>query len=145
MTKHCPPSTVRQLLPLCCCLLLASGSVLATMDPTNVPVNISGTVVANSSCTFSSHTPIQVDFGDVYIADIDSGVFRKPVKYTVTCKGDPDGKSIVMQLKGSEAKFDSNVLQTNVQGLGIKLLQNNTQIRPNDWLRINPALLLWRW
>ncbi|MGN7915782.1 fimbrial protein [Enterobacter sp. 22466] len=126
------------LLTLGYALWLASASAQAKMDPTNVAINISGTVVANASCTFSSDTPIQVNFGDVYITDIDGGSYKTKLPYSLTCKGDADGKSIEMQLKGTSASFDDNVLQTDVKGLGIKLLQNNNQIKPNDWFLINP-------
>lgn len=59
--------------------------------------------------------------------------------------GDADGKSIEMQLQGTGASFDGTVLQTSVQGLGIKLLQNNTQISPGTGFRsTRPVRRVWK-
>ncbi|WPU21982.1 fimbrial protein [Cedecea neteri] len=114
-------------------------SAHAVMDPTNVKVNISGTVVANGSCSFSGGNPITVEFGDVYISDIAEGKYRQKINYTVSCKGDAGGKAIQLQLSGDGADFDGKLLKTNAKGLGIKLLWNQGQIAPATWYDLNPS------
>lgn len=64
--------------------------------------------------------------------------------YTLTCEGDAEGKTIQMQWVGTSSSFDSTLLNTDVTGLGIKLLQNSTQVSPNTAFTIDgsspPAL-----
>lgn len=120
---------------------LALGSFLIVMplhaiDP--VTIKITGTVVANATCTFNSNETIDIDFGDVYINDITGDNYKKTVPYTLNCQGDADGKSVVLTWKGTQASFDSALLSTDVTGLGVKLQQNSTQISINDGFVIDP-------
>lgn len=107
------------------------------IDP--VQINISGTVIATASCTFGSDKTIQIEFDDVYINKISGDFYKKPVDYTLSCEGDADGKTIQMQWVGTAASFDSSLLTTDVSGLGIKLLQNNSQVNPNARFTIDGA------
>lgn len=110
---------------------------LFALDP--VTINISGTVVATASCLFGSNEKIQVEFGDVYISEISGDYYKESVPYTLSCEGDADGKSVSMRWIGSAASFDTALLMTDVVGLGIKLLQNNSQISPNTWFTLDAA------
>lgn len=119
-------------------LLQVSCCAYAKMDATNVDINITGTIVASASCTIDNKKPINIDYGDVYISDIDAGRYLEEIPYSITCKGDPEGKTIQMRLMGNTASFDTKILKTDVEGLGIKLLKNKTQILPNSWFEIFP-------
>lgn len=114
-------------------LVLSAAAALA-----NVDIKVSGTVVANASCTFSSAIPLQVEYSDVYIDDINTRVYSRALNYTLVCKGDAAGKKVTLQLKGSEANFDTSLLKTSVNGLGIRLLNNDTTQKINDWFIIDP-------
>ncbi|MGK3141808.1 fimbrial protein [Pantoea sp. C2G6] len=116
--------------PLC-----AQGAI--TIDP--VPITISGTVIATASCTFGSDKTIEIEFGDVYISQIIGDTYKKPVDYTLSCEGDADGKTVYMEWVGDQSSFDSTLLTTDVTGLGVKLLQNNTQVSPNTRFTIDAA------
>ncbi|CAI0766703.1 putative minor fimbrial subunit StfF [Serratia quinivorans] len=119
--------------------LLLPGSALAQMDDTTVNVKISGTVVANGSCTFTNSAPVAVEFGDVIINDIKDSAYKQSLPYTLVCKGDPGGKAIQMKLSGTAADFDGTLLKTDAKGLGISLQQGSTAINPNTWFDIDPA------
>ncbi|WP_174353720.1 fimbrial protein [Serratia proteamaculans] len=119
--------------------LLLSGAALAKMDDTTVNVKISGTVVANGSCTFTNSAPVAVEFGDVIINDIKDSAYKQSLPYTLVCKGDPGGKAIQMKLSGTAADFDGTLLKTDAKGLGISLQQGSTAIKPNTWFDIDPA------
>ncbi|CAI0803455.1 putative minor fimbrial subunit StfF [Serratia quinivorans] len=119
--------------------LLLSGAALAQMDDTTVNVKISGTVVANGSCTFTNSAPVAVEFGDVIINDIKDSAYKQSLPYTLVCKGDPGGKAIQMKLSGTAADFDGTLLKTDAKGLGISLQQGSTAIKPNTWFDIDPA------
>lgn len=108
-------------------------------DTTNVKINISGTIVANASCKISGGSPIAIEYGDVYINEISGDNYRKEIPYGVTCQGDPEGKSIQIQMVGDVASFDSGLLSTDASGLGIKVLQNGNQMDLNKWYNLDPS------
>ncbi|OKB67024.1 hypothetical protein BHU62_09335 [Serratia marcescens] len=110
----------------------------STGSPGNVDIHISGTVVVNASCTFNGQRTIDVGFGDVFISQIGKGGDKQPLPFSLTCQGDPDGKTIQMQLSGDGASFDSQLLQTNAAGLGIRLLNNGDAQSLNQWFDIDP-------
>lgn len=120
--------------------LLLPGPAFTTMDPTTIAISASGTVVANGRCLFSSDKSVAVNFGDVFVSEIASGIYRQPINYSLSCSGDDGGKSIQIQLAGTGANFDSTVLSTDAIGLGIKLLRNNTQMELGRWYDVDPAL-----
>lgn len=119
--------------------LLLSGTALAKMDDSTVNVKISGTVVANGSCTFTGTSPIAVEFGDVIINDIKDKAYKQSLPYTLSCKGDPGGKAIQMKLTGTAATFDGTLLKTDAPGLGLSLQKDGTVMTLNQWFDIDPA------
>ncbi|TFZ49510.1 hypothetical protein E5C26_15855 [Serratia proteamaculans] len=119
--------------------LLLSGTALAKMDDTTINVKISGTVVANGSCTFTGTGPIAVEFGDVFINDIKDSAYKQRLPYTLVCKGDPGGKAIQMKLTGTAADFDGTLLKTDAKGLGISLQNGGTALALNQWVDVDPA------
>lgn len=119
--------------------LLLSGTALAKMGDTTVNVKISGTVVANGSCTFTGTDPIAVEFGDVIIKDIKDSAYKQSLPYTLVCKGDPGGKAIQMKLTGTAADFDGTLLKTDAKGLGLRLQKDGKTLTLNQWIDIDPA------
>lgn len=128
-----------RLLIAACSLLLAAPAFTA-MDPTTIAISASGTVVANGRCSFSSNKSVTVNFGDVFVSEIASGIYRQPLNYSLSCSGDDGGKSIQIQFVGTAANFDSTVLSTDATGLGIRLLLNNTRMELGRWYDVDPAL-----
>lgn len=123
------------------CMLMALSiptAQAAKRDATNVKIDITGTIVANARCNFSGGNPITVEFGDVYINDIAGETYRQPLNYDVSCNGDAQGKTIQLQLSGTGASFDGTLLNTDAEGLGIKILSNNTQMVLGQWYDFNP-------
>ncbi|WP_343530006.1 fimbrial protein [Yokenella regensburgei] len=118
-------------------ILLAGDTAAA--GSSNLDVRITGTVVATASCTFSGTDPIKVEFGDVYINEIIGEAYKQPVPYQVSCKGDPDGKTLQMQIAGSAASFDGKQLKTDASGLGIKLLKGSETLSVNQWFNFDNA------
>lgn len=119
--------------------LLLSGTVPAKMVDATINVNLSGTVVANGSCTFTGSGPVAVEFGDVFINDIKDRAYKQNLPYTLVCKGDPGGKAIQMKLTGTAATFDGTLLKTDAKGLGLSLQKNGTVLALNQWMDIDPA------
>lgn len=120
-------------------LSLINQSCLALPgEITNVSVNMSGTIIATATCVINGADPIAIEFGDVYISNIDGDTYRKRIDYSVSCQGDPEGKTIQMQVAGNGAAFDGALLKTDVSGLGIKLLNNGSPLALNHWVNLDP-------
>lgn len=110
---------------------LLLGATLSVQSATNIIVSV--TVLTPLPCVFDGNKPIEVNFGDeVLTTRIDGSYYRKPVAYSLTCSG--QGKNAMkLQIAGNGASFNGQLLQTNVNGLGIALLRNGTRIPLNSW------------
>lgn len=94
-------------------------------------------VLKESMCSFGDKN-ITVEFGDVFIGQINSGNYSKTIDYALKCGDDrPDGVTFTMQIDGTPAGFDSHLLKTDVPGLAIKLLHDNTPFSPGERFAIN--------
>lgn len=116
--------------------LMGAGSSAFAADPVSLNINISGTVVANGSCTFIKKTNT-VDFSEVDFEQVDggtvlSGSYRKTVPSTMSCTGDTGGKAqMTFSTVGGTLDYDGHKLlpvsinDSNLgQELGIRLLVN---------------------
>ncbi len=119
--------------------LALPGTAMAKMDDATINVKISGTVVANGSCTFTGTGPVVVEFGDVFINSLKDSAYKQNLPYTLSCKGDPGDKTIQMKLAGTAADFDGTLLKTDAKGLGISLQNAGTTLALNQWVDIDPA------
>ncbi|BEL77371.1 MULTISPECIES: fimbrial protein [Serratia] len=96
-------------------------------------LNVSVTVLAPLPCVVNGSKPIDVDFGpDVMTTRIDGNNYRTPIDYTLTCN-EPANNAMRLQIVGAVAGFDSRLLQTDVDGLGIALLRDGVRLAPNTW------------
>lgn len=94
-------------------------------------LNVSVTVLAPLPCVVNGSKPIDVDFGpDVMTTRIDGNNYRTPIDYTLTCN-EPAKNAMRLQIVGAVAGFDSRLLQTDVDGLGIALLRDGVRLAPN--------------
>ncbi|HAV1392782.1 fimbrial protein [Enterobacter hormaechei] len=115
-------------------MMVAAAGATAGPGSSNVDIAISGEVIATASCTFSSNEPIKVEFGDVYINEIAGTAYRHTIPYQVSCKGDPDGKTVQLQVSGTPAGGDASRLQTDASGLTIKLQNGSATLPLNHWI-----------
>lgn len=66
--------------------------------PVSLNINISGTVVANGTCTFNKGESVSVDFGEIQFAETNgvaalTGNYRKSVPSVMNCSGDFGGNA----------------------------------------------------
>ena len=115
-------------------MMVAAAGATAGPGSSNVDIAISGEVIATASCTFSSNEPIKVEFGDVYINELAGTAYRHTIPYQVSCKGDPDGKTVQLQVSGTPAGGDASRLQTDASGLTIKLQNGSATLPLNHWI-----------
>jgi len=111
--------------------MLMLFSLNATYAET-VPVNFQGTLVEPPSCTISSDQQIDIDFGaQVGVSKVDGVNYIQPVNYQLSCPPGGPGLSLSMMVSGAATAFDTSALQTNITDLGIKLLQNGSDLQLN--------------
>lgn len=107
-------------------------------------IKVTVTIVAPPPCVINNNNLIEVNFGnDVMTTRIDGSYKKQPVMYSVACKNAPNN-AMKLQIQGTGASFDGEVLQTNKDGLGVALLRNGNRQPINSWLNFTypntPAL-----
>ncbi|WP_447876619.1 fimbrial protein [Serratia fonticola] len=122
----------RQCLPGCglAALVLLYGPQVQAIATIKVTV----TIVAPPPCVINNNNLIEVNFGnDVMTTRIDGSYKKQPVVYSVACKNAPNN-AMKMQIQGTGASFDTEVLQTNKEGFGVALLRNGNRQPINNWV-----------
>lgn len=121
---------------ICLLLLYGTGGIvlpqIAVAD-SSATVTVKVTVVAPPACVINDNKAIAVEFGNVMMTRLDGSQYRRPVNYTLDCRGAPSG-AMRIQIQGNGAAFDGSVLQTSTSGLGIRLQQGSAQLAINSWL-----------
>lgn len=121
----------RQPTLLMCGALLALPQIVEAMDSATIVLNV--TVTAPPPCTINGNRPIEVEFGDVITTRVDGTHYRKPLSYTLVCDAGARN-AMQLQVTGTGAAFDNKILQTNNNGLGIKLMRGETPLSVNTWV-----------
>lgn len=116
-------------------------------DKDSMDINITGTVVANGTCTFNQGGTLQVDFGEVKLTGSDStfklaGDYSKSLTSAFFCDGDTDG---LLQMKftstsGSYETYQSaQVLAADKDIIGIELLVNGAPQNMGEWFTVDQS------
>jgi type 1 fimbria pilin len=85
-----------------------------------VQVNFQGGLVEALPCTINNGDPIEVDFGDnLVIRNLDGVRYSKPIPYQIDCSA---AGVVRLSFKGAPSSFDYAAIQTNLTGLGIRIL-----------------------
>ncbi|NVZ18272.1 fimbrial protein [Pseudomonas costantinii] len=104
-------------------LWAVSHGVLAETNLT-----IRAVIIAPPPCVINSGSTLDVPFGnDLLTSRVDGVNYRRGVPYTVRCDS-PFNNAMTLELKGTGASFDQNVLLTRKPDLGVKLFVNGA-----DW------------
>lgn len=75
------------------------------------------------ACEINHGKGIEVDFGDDILSRAVNGEnYKKPLIFTLECNA-AAGSAMRLRFEGSGASFDSAVVSTSMQDLGIRLLQ----------------------
>lgn len=123
------------------CASVTSGRA-DTGDQAKMNINISGTVVANGSCTFNRGGTLAVDFGQVILQQISdstyqlAGSYEKVLASDISCTGDTEG---LLQLRFTSSTGDYSMLDDKkVMGVdkgpvGIELMVNDNAQSMDEW------------
>ena len=89
-----------------------------------------------STCTINDNAPIDVDFGPVDASTLGANPGTTPVKRVVSLRYScPDfgiNTPITITLKGARSSFNSSVLATSNDDLGVGLLRNGCVVPPES-------------
>ncbi|MBN1084025.1 fimbrial protein [Erwinia aphidicola] len=75
---------------------------------------------------------------------MDGVQYRQPLNYHVDCKGSASaGMELMLTIKGDVAAFDTtkSSLQSSVQGLAIRILQNGSPMVINQKYKVTPTAM----
>ena len=99
---------------------LPAGAVIRA-TPGIVYINITGNVIAPPPCLINDGKMIEVNFGEVMSTRINDSNYKQPIEYTATCQKRPTN-AMKVYITGNATGFYSNALQTNITGLGVRIL-----------------------
>lgn len=106
-------------------------------------VTIRGNVIAPPPCVINNGNTILVDFGEVMSTRIDGQRYKQPVNYTAECTKMPTN-AMTLAITGNTAGFDAGLLQTEIAGLGVRMLYQGRQLNPGEKVKFTypvfPAL-----
>lgn len=116
-------------------ILACSFIMLPLAQATNV--SFKGTLVESIPCEINNGGLIEIDFDTLIIRSIDGDKYRRPVPYSVICTGTG---SVRLSVQGTPASFDNTAVVTNQSGLGIRVEQDGSPLRINQYIAINHLL-----
>ncbi|ELY2670854.1 fimbrial protein [Cronobacter sakazakii] len=113
-------------------LLIACVSSPVPAEDNTIQITVSVTI-SIEPCEINHNQDIDVDFGDnVITTEVAQGIYEKAIDYTLDCGNAIPGKMLKMRLVGNGASFDSDVLKTSVDALGVKFKNNGVDYPLNS-------------
>lgn len=102
-------------------LLMALGCPAVAVDN----MRFSGTLIEPPPCTINDGGEVEVSFGTrVGVSKVDGVNYLKPVGYRITCDPGAGAWNMTLEVVGTPADYDEAAIESNVDNLAIRLLQN---------------------
>ncbi|CAI0778748.1 TPA: fimbrial protein [Serratia fonticola] len=102
-------------------LLMALGGPAVAVDN----MRFSGTLIEPPPCTINDGGEVEVSFGTrVGVSKVDGVNYLKPVGYRITCDPGAGAWNMTLEVVGTPADYDEAAIESNVDNLAIRLLQN---------------------
>jgi type 1 fimbria pilin len=100
-------------------------------------VNIKITVNAPPPCVVNKNNPVTVEFGNTMITSKVNGVnYRQEIPFTLECTRNTE-KTLRLIINGNPSGFNTEVLKTSKDNLGIALLKDGVAMPLGSWLDID--------
>ncbi len=113
-------------------LIAFAGPVFAVEN-----MSFTGMLIEPPPCTIKDGDEIEVNFGDrVGVSKVDGVNYLRPVTYTISCDPSVEAWNMTLEVVGSAADYDAAAIQTDMDDLAIRLLQNNERFILNKPLPI---------
>lgn len=121
------------LIPLITLLSFSVCHSVRAADENIAIVNVKVTVTVPPSCIINNNNVIEVNFGDsISVTDIDGKKNLQRLNYSLECKGITKN-SLRLLMEGTAAEFDSTLLATTQENLGIAFYNNGEPFPLNTW------------
>ncbi|TQI82242.1 type 1 fimbria pilin [Serratia fonticola] len=107
--------------------LLVAGlsGYLPALSAAGGDMEFRGTLLEPPPCTINSGNNIIVDFGlKVGIKKVDGVNYMQDINYDLVCEPNIHSWVLKLKLTGNNTSFDNAAVQTNINGLGIKILRD---------------------
>lgn len=122
-------------------LFLSMHSIAAT-ENLNFTVKVD---IYERVCEINDNQPINVDFGDMLIKDVDGINYERPVEYTLDCEDGNTNPNLKLRFENNAgAPFDSTLLNTSDRNVGILIKANGNKLPLGEWVSFSynsyPAL-----
>jgi len=108
--------------------------VMAAGSTSTITVKV---VLTAPPCEVNNNQLIEVNFGnDVLTTRVDGDYKKRPVPYSIQC---PPGApaAMKMQVEGTGAVFDGEVLLTQITDFGIEIQTNGRRLPLNSWVNFS--------
>lgn len=115
-------------------LIILGGPVLAAEN-----MSFSGTLIDPPPCSINSGGEVEVKFGDrIGVSKVDGVNYLQPVNYRITCIPELGTEvwNMTLEIVGNAPEYDSAAIQSDVDDLAIRLMQNNERFILNKPLPI---------
>ncbi|MDI3197828.1 fimbrial protein [Serratia ureilytica] len=100
-------------------------------------MRFSGTLIEPPTCSINDGNRVDVDFGDrVGVKKVDGKNYLQPVNYQITCEPGAGSWAMTLEVVGSAADFDRAAIESNVDNLAIRLLQDGKPFALNKPIAI---------
>lgn len=121
-------------------LFLLSGLVLHSKDSSAADMKFHGKLNAPPPCSINNGNAVDVDFGSSVGIDNINGVnYLQPMNYQITCDDSSIVSGVMLTFTGTATPFDPSAVQTNVKGLGIRVLVSGAAVTFGKALPVNLA------
>lgn len=99
-----------------------------------------GTLLDPPACSINNGLDININFGDqIAINNINGINYRKEIVYKISCSESEVVSQMTMTIKGTPASFNNDILKTDKENLGIKIIQDGAILAPNESIAIDPV------
>lgn len=117
-------------------LLVFTHDAMASAD-----VNFHGYLVNPPQCVISNNETIEVPFAEMQIDDINGINYMKEIPYTIDCDSTVRDAYMTMTLTlmATQSDFNDAAVNTDINGLGIKITHDDQPFTIGTALTINSA------
>lgn len=110
-------------------LLMALGGPAVAADN----MKFSGTLIEPPPCTINDGGEVDVNFGNrVGVSKVDGVNYLQPVNYRITCSPGAGAWNMTLEVVGTPADYDEAAVESNMDDLAVRLLQNGKRFTLNN-------------
>lgn len=112
-----------------CVFLILSTALLSPVSKASIKAEFKGTLIS-APCKINGDTLLDYDFKNVIIQQIKGDFYQQTQTVKIECSS-VSNMNVNLTLNGTAMAGKNNILQTNVSGLGIELLNgdDNAEIK----------------